>query len=92
MYSATSTVRFIGANRDDCEPPAPWTEKCSGLSPTTTSRAPFLSAAPRSLGVSGMSKPLPWTWGSSPPVNSASRKFIDGEPMKPATNRLSGEL
>ena len=30
------------------------------------------------------------TWPPSFCFSEAGRKFIDGEPMKPATNRLSG--
>ncbi len=56
--------------------------KCSGRMPTITSR--WLTFRPAGIGAS------PNGSRSLPSSSVAGTKFIAGEPMKPATNRLSG--
>ena len=62
--------------------------KLSGRTPTIRSRGALArSSARRSRSVSGIS---PSGVRSVPSSTVAGTKFIAGEPMKPATNRLSG--
>ena len=61
---------------------------CSGRAPTTRPAGPpWAETSSRASPVSGTSPK-----GSRKPMSVAvaRKKFIDGEPMKPATNRFAG--
>src|SRR5882672_1104665 len=68
--------------------PSSATAKCSGRTPTTTSRP---SATPECAGM-GRCTPSPTATASPAPLRAMrpARKFIAGEPMKPATKRFAG--
>ena len=72
---------------ESAEPPSrtETSSKCSGRMPAISSPLPAvfsaLSAGIRNVPTGSV------TWS---PSTVAGRKFIGGEPMKPATNRLTG--
>ena len=83
-YSTTSAVPWIVATMPGMSP----SSRCSGRKPTIT----LLLAAARASWYwpgSGKWKP-PWCSSVCPAVTGTSTKFIDGLPMKPATNRFFG--
>jgi hypothetical protein len=79
----------IGASKvaPGLSPASEASSKCSGRMPTMTSRSPTPPSAWRTLSGNCAS---PKAVTMVPPLSCPGRKFIEGLPMKPATNRLFG--
>ncbi len=57
-----------------------------------TCRSPAVRVSPRRSATADGSSKVPIGTVSEVPFSWPGSRFIDGEPMKPATNRLAGEL